>query len=240
MVGAAALIVLAYEDDIGGIGKASYSEFAGKRKLLIVPYVTPTRPGAVLDEMVHTYWQDAIDQVRKLEVGLGDVRHVFHEGSVAEGPEATAILEEGNQHGYPHLRKIFDAGVKLEPTEDIECLKETLDLHRCMAVVEVSRSVAQRLLEWSEDSRKSRYSAIAANVNERLVENSTGVLIISPDHEVQFAEDIEVVHVVPPVLDQINKWLRDNPLASDHQEPVVATEPVIPGSEGAGPSRTEL
>lgn len=196
---------------LGNVGKASYSEFAGKRKLLIVPYVTPTREDPILVEMVRTYWKDAIDQVRKLATGLGEVRHVFHEGSVGEGPEATATLEQGNPDGYPHLRKIFDAGAKLAPTEDIESLKETLDLHRCMAVVEMSQSVAQRLMEWFEDSRKNRYSAIADRVSERLSENEVGMLVISPDHEVQFAKDIEVVYVVPPVLDKINKWLRDNP-----------------------------
>jgi hypothetical protein len=196
---------------LGSVGKAPYSGFAGKRKLLIVPYVTPTREDPVLDEMVRTYWKDAITQVRKLETGLGEVRHVFHEGSVGEGPEATATLEQGNPHGYPELRRIFDAGAKLAQTEDIESLKETLDLHRCMAAVEMSQSVAQRLMEWLEDSRKNRYAAIGNRVSERLSENEVGMLIISPDHEVQFPGDIEVVYVVPPVLDKINKWLRDNP-----------------------------
>lgn len=195
---------------LGSVGKAPYSGFAGKRKLLIVPYVTPTRDDPVLDEMVRTYWKDAITQVRKLETGLGQVRHVFHEGSVGEGTEATATLEQGNPHGYPELRRIFDAGAKLAPTEDIESLKETLDLHRCMAVVEMSQSVAHRLMEWFEESRKDRYVAIAERVSERLSENEVGMLIISPDHEVQFPGDIEVVYVVPPVLDKINKWLRDH------------------------------
>ena len=200
---------------LGSVGKASYAEFAGKRKLLLVPYVTPTRDDSELDEMVRTYWQDAIEQVRKLEVGLGDVRQVFHEGSVGEGEEATAVLEKGNPHGYPHLRKMFDAGAKLAPTEDVECLKETLDLHRCMAAVQASQSVAKRLMEWFEESRKSRYAAIAAHVDERLVENGVGMLVISPDHEVRFADDIEVVYVVPPVLDKINKWLRDHPVTPE-------------------------
>ena len=212
---------------LGSVGKASYSEFAGKRKLLIVPYVTPTRPDAALDELVRTYWHDAIAQVRKLEVGLGEVRHVFHEGSVGEGEEATAILEQGNPHGYPYLRKIFDAGATLEPTEDVECLKETLDLHRCLAVVEVSQSVAKRLVEWFEDSRKNRYAAIADRVNERLDDNGVGILVISPDHEVQFAADIEVVYVVPPVLDKINKYLRDTPMVSDGPESAEAPEAAV-------------
>jgi hypothetical protein len=210
---------------IGNVGKASYAEFAGKRKLLIIPYVTPTRNHADLLSMVETYWKDAIGQVTKLEIGLGDVRHLFHEGSVGEADDAMDILQQGNPLGYQHLRTMIDGGATLEPTEDVEALKETLDLHRCITAVQVSRPVLERLLEWFEESRNRRYAAIAKRVNEHLAKNAVGVLVISPDHEVSFADDIEVVYVVPPVLDRINTWMRDNPL-----EPVVDVDetPVQP------------
>jgi hypothetical protein len=64
---------------LGNVGRASYAEFAGKRKLLIIPFVTPTRDDPTLHEMVATYWQDAFAQVDRLQVGLGEVRHLFHE-----------------------------------------------------------------------------------------------------------------------------------------------------------------
>jgi hypothetical protein len=115
---------------LGNIGRASHRDFAGKRKLLIVPYVTATRDDESLHEMVRAYWTDALAQVRKLEVSLGGVRYLFHEGFVGEGQESAEILETGNPHGYAELKAMVDRGVVLEPTEDIECLKETLDLHR--------------------------------------------------------------------------------------------------------------
>ncbi len=193
------------------MGKASYSEFAGKRKLLLIPYVTPTREDPELHKLVESYWADAVAQMRKLEVSLGSVKHLFHEGSVGEGDEAADILQQGNPLGYPHLKQVLDGGATLEATEDVESLKETLDLHRCLAVVQTSESVLNRLLEWFEESRVRRYDAIARIVAERIEENGVGVLVISPDHEVTFADDIEVVYVVPPVLDQVNRWMRDHP-----------------------------
>ena len=215
---------------LGNVGRAAYSDFAGKRKLLIVPYVTPTREDERLHEMVRTYWTDALAQVRRLEASLGEVRYLFHEGSVGEGQEAVEVLEVGNPHGYAQLKAMIDRGAVLQPTEDVECLKETLDLHRCMSVVQVSQTVAERLAAWFEESRKSRYAAIAGNVDQYLKENEVAVLVISPDHEVKFAANIEVVYVVPAILDAINRWMRDTPLDDDAPPPMdQAPEEETPG-----------
>lgn len=207
---------------LGNVGRSSYSEFAGKRKLLVVPYVMPTRDDAALQEMITTYWSDAMEQVRKLEIGLGEVRHLFHEGSVGGGEEAEGVLEQGNPSGFAQLRLLIKGGATLEPTEDTACLAETLDLHRCISVVQASQAVLQRLLEWFEEARQRRYEAIAKHVSERLAENGVGVLVISRDHQVKFVDDIEVVHVEPPILDRINRWIQDHPQesATPEQQPV--------------------
>jgi hypothetical protein len=196
---------------MGNVGKASYSDFAGKRKLLIIPFVTPTRPDQELLDLVTTYWADAFGQVMKLEAGMGSVAHVFHEGSVGGGEEALEVLEKGNPLGFSHLKEVIGRGASLEPTEEVECLKEMLDLHRCMSAVQASARVRDRLLVWFEESRTSRYAAIAERVERHMADNSVGILVISPDHEVKFGESVEVVSVVPPVLDRINRWLRDHP-----------------------------
>jgi hypothetical protein len=200
---------------LGNVGKASAAEFVGKRKVLIVPYVTPTREDAELEEMIVTYWTDAVTQVLGLQSGLGTVTHLFHEGSVGSGAEAVDILKLGNPHGFQQVNTLITNGAVLEPTEDVECLKETLDLHRCMAVVEVSHTVAERLAAWFEESRVKRYAAIAANVDKHLEASGVAVLVISPDHQVKFPSDVETVYVVPPILDRINKWLRDHSITSD-------------------------
>ncbi len=205
---------------LGNVGRASNNDLSGKRTLLIVPYVTPTREDEHLHEMVRQYWADALSQMLKLENSLGEVKYLFHEGSVGEGPGAFELLELGNLHGYAQLEKIIERGAVLKPTEDIECLKETLDLHRCMSVVEASQTVSERLSAWFEESRKARYAVIAGNIDRYLKDDEVGVLVISPDHEVSFAGNIEVVYVVPPILDTINKWMRDTPMDLDAPTPI--------------------
>ena len=196
---------------LGNVGKASSGEFAGKRKLLLIPYVAAVREDQELKELVAAYWAEAAEQVRKLEASFGEVRHLFHEGSVGGGDEAVNVLEEGNPAGFPHLRQMLDRGASLEPTEDVEVLRETLDLHRCMLVVQASQQVRDRLVEWLEEARTRRYSAIAERVGERIGDNGVAVLVISPDHRVQFPSDVEVVYVAPPSLDRISRWMREHP-----------------------------
>jgi hypothetical protein len=61
------------------------------------------------------------------------------------------------------------------------------------------------------------------------------VLVISPDHEVKFPKNVETVYVVPPILDRINKWLRDHPITSDSASdkpdplPEIAPDDETPG-----------
>ncbi len=198
---------------LGNVGKGTYAEFAGKRKLLLVPYVAAVRDDAELDGLIAAYWEEAFAQVAKLEESLGAVRHVFHEGSVGEGEESVKVLEAGNPAGFSHVQAVIERGARLEPTEDPDVLRETLDLHRCLAVVQISRSVQERLVEWFEEARARRYAFIAQRIGEAMEPDAVGLLVISPDHRVQFEADVGVIYVAPPALDRINTWLRDHPLA---------------------------
>ena len=213
---------------LGSVGKASYSEFAGKRKLLLVPYVMPRDDSAELAALINSYWQEAVAQVQKLQQSLGDLRHLFHEGSVGDGEEALAILEQGNPAGFPHLKSLIDAGAVLEPTEDVESLKETLDLHRCLSVVQASRTVLTSLVDWFEESRTRRYAAIAEQITSKMPPDAVGMLVISEEHRVQFPDDIEVVYVMPPALDRINRWLRDHPSGGEQPDDTPADEAAPP------------
>ncbi|MEX2598874.1 MAG: hypothetical protein WD533_04375 [Dehalococcoidia bacterium] len=208
---------------LGNVGRASSSDFEGKRKVLLLPFVIATREDQELQDLVLKYWEEAMDQVRKLETSFGPVRHLFHEGSVGQDDKAVQALEQGNPAGFPYLKRAIDDGAKLEETEDPAALSETLDLHRCLAVVQSSQEVMHRLVEWFEQSRKRRYAAIGQRVETAVAPNSVALLVISPDHEVRFPKDIEVVYIVPPVLDQINRWMREHRM--DEASPAEETEP---------------
>ena len=224
---------------LGGVGKGSYTEFAGKRKLLLVPFVVPVRDDEELKGLVATYWEEAFAQVGKLEVSLGQVGHVFHEGSVGDGEEAAKVLEQGNPAGFPHVRTVLQRGAVLEPTEDVEVLRETMDLHRCLLVAQASRSVQERLVEWFDDARRRRYAGIAQRIGEALEENGVGVLVISPDHLVQFENDIQVVYVAPPSLDVVNKWLRDHPPQAAEPQPEADESPEAAAGDDEAPAPEE-
>ena len=198
---------------LGNLGKGSYAEFAGKRKLQLVPYVAAVRDDAELDGLITAYWEEAFGQVAKLEESLGPVRHVFHEGSVGEGEESAKVIEQGNPAGFLHVHAVMERGARLESTEDAEALRETLDLHRCLSIVKASRSVQERLLAWFEEARARRYAFIARRVSEAMEPDAVELLVISPDHRVQFDADVGVIYVAPPTLDRINSWLRDHPPA---------------------------
>lgn len=204
---------------LGNVGKASYSEFAGKRKLLIVPYIVAFSDDAALVEMVQTYWRDAVAQVRNLERGLGTATHLFHEGATEGGEEGVRALESGNPHGYAELKGLVEGGATFEQTEDVESLLEAMDLHRCMSIVQASNRVAARLMQWFEESRTARHQAIAARIDERMEADSVGILVVSPDHDIKFPANVEAVYVVPPVLDKINMWMREHPIGADQTPP---------------------
>ena len=212
---------------LGNVGKGTYADFAGKRKLLLVPYVAAVRDDAELTGLIAAYWEEAFAQVAKLEEALGAVRHVFHEGSVGEGDESAKVIEQGNPAGFPHVHAVVERGATLEATEDVEVLAETLDLHRCIAVVQASRGVQGRLIEWFEEARQRRYAFIARRISEAMEPDSVGLLVISPDHRVHFGADVGVIYVAPPTLDRINSWLRDYP-------PGPAPEPTSEGDGGGG------
>jgi hypothetical protein len=199
----------------------------GKRTLYLIPFVANNREDTAIDALVNDYWREAVEQVEHLAGAGAPVRHLFHEGSITAGDEALAVLQQGNTAGYPHLRRLLGAGARLEPTEDVETLKATLDLHRCMSVVQASEKVADRLMHWFEETRQERYQGIAQRVNAALRTDGAGVLVISPDHQVQFAQDIDVLYVAPPALDRLTRWLREHPIAADGQTPAVpgADEP---------------
>ena len=193
------------------MGRASYAEFAGKRKLLLLPFVMAVRDDPGLRRLVDRYWEEGVGQVEKLALSLGGIRHLFHEGAVGAAAEAAEMLQQGNPSGYPALKRLLDAGATLESTEDVAVLAETMDLHRCLLVAQSSGPVRMRLLEWFEDARRRRYEHIARRVAETVGEGGVGVLVIAPDHTVQFPDDVEVIYVAPPTLDAINRWLREHP-----------------------------
>ncbi|HLF04354.1 MAG TPA: hypothetical protein VI855_03975 [Dehalococcoidia bacterium] len=196
--------------EIGRILRPSVAQFQGKRILLLVPLVHG--PGDDLPDgkaILDRYWTQATSQVFALELQLGLVRHVYHEGLVAGGLPALGELEE---MGYPSVglvRRKVESGAFLEATEDAERLVETLDLQRCLMLPLASEKVAQRLVEWFTQSLQQRYQHVARAVDATLKPGEVGLMLIGERHQVQFPPDVEVLYVAPPALDEFRRWVTE-------------------------------
>ncbi|MCR4394260.1 MAG: hypothetical protein NUV31_07835, partial [Dehalococcoidales bacterium] len=56
---------------------------------------------------------------------------------------------------------------------------------------------------------KARNELISKKLNELLGENETALLLMSEGHQIQFPQDITVIYVSPPALDQLKRLIRD-------------------------------
>ena len=197
---------------LGNVGRPAAAAFAGQRKVLLVPFVSAAaeEEDRELHRLVERYWSEAAGHVRNLEQQLGSIIHLYHEGAVAGGEAELAVMDRANPAAYPFVKAIVERGAALRATEDAEALLETIDLQRCLFVVQGSRAVADRLREWLGDARKRRYDAIARAIGDTLPPGGVGLLVISQDHQVQFPPDVRVFYVAPPALDQVERWLRDH------------------------------
>lgn len=195
---------------LGSVGKVESEAFSKFRKLLLVPLVVAPSDFSGLGDLISRYWEEAAQQVRNLELGIGAVKAVYHEGTVAVDDNAYSSIARANPAGYTFLKETFDRGAQLRVTEEIEPLLETVDLQRCLVQGLLSTKVAQQISEWFKDAKKRRYEAIAHNIDATLGKDQVGLLIITQDHQVQLPVDIQTIYVAPPALNDITKKLRDN------------------------------
>jgi hypothetical protein len=57
------------------------------------------------------------------------------------------------------------------------------------------------------EANAKRYEHIAARIDQTLLEDETGILVIRDDHRVQFPSDLQVFYVAPPALNELRKWI---------------------------------
>jgi hypothetical protein len=195
--------------ELGRIERPATAQYQGKRKLLLVPllYAPPTEAEegrAILDK----YWEQVRSQISALELRLGQLRRIYHEGLAQGGPDGLKHLEMLDQRSYQLAQTRSQSGTTLEVTEDPELLAEILDLQRFLTLPLASERVARRIHEWFSESNRSRYEFIARQIDATLREHETGLLLINERHQVQFPADIEVFYVAPPALDEFRRWLQ--------------------------------
>ena len=196
--------------ELGKIEKPTAEEFKRGRRLLFVPllYGGKSSPAEYL-EKCNKYWNQVEDQVADLELKLGQVKKIFHELIPVSGEDGVKAIQDLNDRSYQIIKKRVDNGAQLEAAEESELLAEFMDWSKCLAAGLQNEKVFTRVYESYAEADKKRNEYISKHIDETLKENEIGVLFMRERHQVHFPTDIQVIYVSPPVLDEINRWLRD-------------------------------
>lgn len=196
-------------EQLGRIERPSLEAYRGKRKLLLVPVLAlPPEDAEDGIFIVGKYWEQVQTQVTSLEMGVGWVKHVYHETLPEGGDEGLKMLEaSGEQGSFALAQTRCQAGAVLEAAEDAETLMETMDLQRCLMLPFASPRVAAQLQQWMADAVRRRNEHFIQRIDETLGEDEVGLLMVGERHQLQFPQDIEVFYVAPPALDEYRRWV---------------------------------
>jgi len=196
-------------EPLGKIEKPEAGDFAGRRKLFIVPLLFTGEEAPVdYTDKFNLYWEQADQHLASLESGTGSVSHIYHESIEIAGEDGLRVMEKFNPPCYRIVSTRCQSGAVLEATEDKELAEECIDWERCILLGLISPKVAGMVSEFYVESLRKRYEHIARRVDETLKADEAGILFIREGHMVQFPKDIEVFSVAPPALDEIRRWQR--------------------------------
>jgi len=206
-------------EELGKIEKPEAQRFKGKRKLYLVPLIFQGKDAPVeYVDKFNLYWQQAQEQVIKLEAKIGRAGRIYHESITIAGEDGLKVIERLNLKSYQIASQMCQNGAQLEAVEDEELLKEAMDWERCLLLGFMTEKVAMKVSEFYLEASRNRYQHIAHRIEETIEPGEAGILFIREGHMVQFPPDIEVFTVSPPVLDEIHRWLRDRSSATGDEE----------------------
>lgn len=197
-------------EELGKIEKPSLEEFRKGRKLYFVPIIYCGResPPDYL-ERFNRYWNQVEDKISALEMKLGKVAKIYHELVPAGGEEGIKAIKEINDKSYQIIKNRLDKGAQLESAEEGELLTELMDWSRCLAIGLQSQKALTTVYQSYTEISKQRNEHIARQIDETLKADEISILFMHEGHQVQFPEDIQVLYIAPPALDEIRRWLRD-------------------------------
>ena len=197
-------------EELGKIEKPEAGQFANKRKLYLVPLLYSWRDAPVeYIEKFELYWQQVREHLANLESKIGGVNRNYHESIAVAGEEGLQLMEKLSSSSYQIVSEKCRSGAQMEAIEDAELVAESMDWERHLMLGFISEKAAKVVSDFFAKASKKRYEHISKRIDETFKENEAAVLFIREGHRVQFAPDIEVISVFPPVLNDIMRWLRD-------------------------------
>jgi len=197
-------------EELGKIEKPPVEEFKRGRKLYFVPVIYCAResPDEYL-EKISKYWNQVENQMSDLELKLGKVDRIFHELIPVGGEDGIKAIKELNDKSYQIINNRLGKGAQLEAIEQNELLTEFMDWSKCLAIGLQNQKVFAKIYEFYTEASKKRNEHIAKQIDETLKPDEIGVLFMRGGHRVQFSSDIQIFYVIPPALDEIERWLRE-------------------------------
>ena len=210
--------------ELGKIEKPSAEDFQKGKKLYFVPLLFSSENAPEeYKKKVSVYWQQVSEQLNKLESKIGSIKRIYHESIVQPGEDGIKMLEKLSPGSYQVVKSKCENDAVLEAFENKELLEETIDWERCIFAGLISQKVARQVSDYYFETSKKRAELLSKQITETLKEDEVGLLFIQEEHKLQFAGDIKVFSIFPPVLDEIHRWLREPP-EKDNESPAADEE----------------
>ncbi len=197
-------------EQLGKIERLEVEHFKQGKKLYLVPLVYSGEDAPdEYKEKCSRYWQQVTEQLTNLASKIGKVNRVYHESIFQCGEDGMKAIERLNISSYQIAKTQCDNGAILETIEERELFGEVMDWQRCLMLGFISDKVASEVSEFYVEAARKRNEFMAKKISETLKDDEAGLLFIREEHSVQFASDVEVFSIFPPVLDEIHRWYRD-------------------------------
>jgi len=211
-------------EPLGRVDRPAAESFHSLRKLYLVFLVfTHESAPKEYNERCERYWLQVGDQLANLEAKAGAARHIYHEAMYEGGDAGLALLKSVHPFSHGIAAARCANGAILEALEDRELAAEVSDWERFMMMGYASRKVGELVSDLYTQALKKRNEYVLSVIDTTLGAGEAGVLFVGEGHRLQFPSDIEVFSVVPPALDELHRWVRDQSARSDAGKP--AQEP---------------
>jgi hypothetical protein len=198
-------------EELGRIEKPLAEDFKQGRKLFFIPLIYCGKGSpAEYREKFDKYWDQVEGQIGDLELKLGKAVKIYHELIPAGGEDGVKAIKGLNKRSYQIIESRIKTGAIFEATEQGELLTEFMDWSKCLSTGLQNQQVFIKVYQSYAEAGKKRNEHIARKIDETLKADEIGVLFMREGHQVQFPSDIRVFYVVPPALDEIQRWLRDS------------------------------
>ncbi len=197
-------------ETLGRVERPAADLFHSRRKLFLV-FLVFTHDSAPQEyqQRCDRYWRQVCEQLTNLESKAGTATHIYHESVYEKGDAGLALIEKTHRFSHNLAKERCANGAILEAMEDRDLAAELTDWERFMLMGFASSKVRELVGDLYTQALKRHNEHVVSQIDATLGSGEAGILFIREGHGLQFPQDIEVFSVVPPALDELHRWLRD-------------------------------